>query len=220
MHDNLAEEGGTYTAFAGHELLVSGGLRAVVLGAKAAGEAGRAGPVLVFEDRTGTQIDFDLQGSEAEVLRKLASHPLALQAAARAVADGAAAEPARRAGPGRPKLGVVGREVTLLPRHWEWLEAQPGGASVTLRRLVEHARKQGGANADRARVAWEAAAKFMWVMAGDLPDFEEASRALYARDVDALFARSVSWPKDIADHLRRLVIEATRLSAANEPVPG
>src|ERR1700739_3037247 len=48
---------------------------------------------------------------------------------------------AETARPGRPKLGVVAREVTLLPRHWDWLATQPGGGSVALRKLVGEARR-------------------------------------------------------------------------------
>ncbi len=79
-------------------------------------------------------------------------------------------QPAEPRGRGRPKLGVVAREVTLLPRHWDWLNAQPGGASVALRKLVEQARRANG-DADRARAAREAAYHFMSAMAGDLPAF-------------------------------------------------
>ncbi len=88
-------------------------------------------------------------------------------------------------GPGRPKLGVVGREVTLLPRHWDWLSAQPGGASVTLRKLVEAARKQGQGE-QKIRQTQDVAYRFMYAIAGDLPGFEEAARALYAWDLGRL----------------------------------
>jgi len=108
-----------------------------------------------------------------------------------------------RAGRGRPKLGVVAREVTLLPRHWEWLGAQPGGASVALRKLVEVARRASG-DRDRGRAARDAAYHFMSVMAGNLPGFEEASRALFADD-RRRFAELISgWPGDIRDHVVKL----------------
>jgi hypothetical protein len=117
---------------------------------------------------------------------------------------------ATRIGPGRPKLGVVCREVSLLPRHWSWLEQHPGGASVALRKLVEDARKRGHGK-ERARVAWEAAGKFMWVMAGNLSGFEEASRALYAKDQARLVSLIRDWPGDVRSHVERLVGESTRL---------
>lgn len=173
-----------YTAFAGHQRLASGPKRTVLLALKAHHDAGagRGERVLVFEDRTGKQVDFDLRGTPEEVI-------------ARAEA---------RKGPGRPRLGVVSREVTLLPRHWEWLEQQPGGISPALRRLVEEARKREPDRA-RARATREAAGRFMWALAGDLPGFEEASRALYAGDLERLHALVRGWPEDVRDHLAHLV---------------
>ena len=109
-----------------------------------------------------------------------------------------AAPPPRR---GRPKLGVVAREVTLLQRHWDWLAAQPGGASATLRRLVEAARKADGGAAERRDACWRA----MNALAGDLPGFEEASRALYAGDTTGFAARIESWPEGLRVYLLRMV---------------
>jgi hypothetical protein len=111
---------------------------------------------------------------------------------------------APRRSPGRPKLGVVAREVTLLPRHWEWLARQPGGASVVLRRLVEEARRSGG-GADDARQARDAAYRFMSAIGGNLPGFEEASRALFRGDLQALDEQISEWPAGVRDHLRTLV---------------
>ena len=148
-------------------------------------------PILVFDDRTGKQVDFDLRGSPEEVL-------------ARALPP---------AGPGRPRLGVVAREVTLLPRHWEWLAEQPGGASVTLRKLVEQARKT-SAPADRARAAQDAAYRFASAMAGNEPGYEEAMRALYAGDAAAFDERTAVWPRDVRDHVR--VLAADALAPAGE----
>src|SRR3984957_11907417 len=102
-------------------------------------------------------------------------------------------------GRGRPKLGVVAREVTLLPRHWEWLATQPGGASVALRKLVEEARRT-HADKDKIRKAQERAYHFMSAMAGDLPGFEEATRALFA-DNRSKFKETIgTWPVDVHDH--------------------
>jgi hypothetical protein len=97
--------------------------------------------------------------------------------------------------------------VTLLPRHWEWLNAQPGGASVALRRLVDAARRSHG-ETDRGRAAREAAYHFMAAMAGDLPHFEEASRALFAHDRHKLESLIAAWPGDIRRHLVRLAFGA------------
>ncbi len=110
--------------------------------------------------------------------------------------------PERRAA-GRPRLGVVPREVTLLPRHWDWLAEQPGGASVTLRRLVDQARRTSG-EADRIRRSREAAYQFMTVMAGNRPGFEEALRALFAGHRARFTELIAGWPADIREHALEL----------------
>lgn len=110
-------------------------------------------------------------------------------------------------GPGRPKLGVVAREVTLLPRHWEWLNGQPGGASVALRKLVDEARRANDGK-DRVRQAREAAYRFMSVMAGNERGFEEATRALFAGDRERFEEFVASWPADVRDHAKRLAAAA------------
>jgi uncharacterized protein len=205
--ENLMTKVTEYSVFAGDRLIVSGNLETTVLRTKAYLARGEADTVLIFDNQNGQEIDFDFRGTSEEVLGRLSSHPLV-----------AKAEPvtAQRKGPGRPKLGVVSREVSLLPRHWEWLEQQSGGMSVALRKLVEEARKagQGKQLAQRAR---DVAGKFMWVMAGNLPNFEEASRALYADNPDRLRELIRDWPADIRNHLERLVLELTRLNReANE----
>jgi hypothetical protein len=191
------------TAFDGPFHLTSGSLRNVALSIKRAIGNGVAGPVLVFDDATGAVIDLDLRGSEEEVLARLTQ------------AAPASAEPAAPRGPGRPKLGVVAREVTLLPRHWEWLGAQPGGASVALRKLVEAARRA-NAGSDQRRVRQEAAYRFMAAIAGDLPGFEEAARALFADDRQGFVDRIQAWPPDIRDHAVLLAFGADQQSASPE----
>ena len=106
-------------------------------------------------------------------------------------------------GPGRPKLGVVSREVTLLPRHWDWLNSQPGGASVTLRKLVEEARRVSSSR-DKIRRSQEVTYRFMHAIAGDLPGFEEATRSLYARDRERFNNLINAWPPDIREHVQKL----------------
>jgi hypothetical protein len=184
----------SYTAFAGVRKVASGTLEATVQRAKEQLDAGETAPILVFEDRTGTQLDFDWRGTPDDVRRRLASHPH--------FAPAASASP--RGGPGRPRLGVVSREVSLLPRHWSWLADQPGGASAALRRLVDEARKRDPANDDVRRVR-EAASRFLWAVAGNLPDFEEVTRALFAGDDERLFALVDSWPADVREHLATLL---------------
>ncbi|WP_328702973.1 DUF2239 family protein [Arenibaculum pallidiluteum] len=193
------------TAFEGNRKLASGPLGEVVLAVKAASEAGPAGPLLVFDDGTGCVLDLDLRGTGAEVVARLSQDPPApLLAQGQGMPSPAAdAADTGTRGRGRPKLGVVGREVTLLPRHWDWLAAQPGGASVALRKLVDEARRTGDARR-RQRVAQERAYRFMAAMAGDLPGFEEAARALFANEPAAFAQRTASWPEDLRRHAARL----------------
>jgi hypothetical protein len=170
----------TCTAFAGARRIAQGTLAEVALAAFAAD----GGPILAFDDATGRVVDLDLSGSAAEVAARYAP-----------VAD------AR--GPGRPKLGVVAREVTLLPRQWDWLASQPGGASAALRRLVDAARKQGEA-AEQERLARERVYRFLHALGGDFTGFEALSRALFAGDGATFEAGLAAWPEDIAAHARQL----------------
>ena len=180
-----------FTTFAGPRRLATGSLLANALAVQAA--HADVGPCLTFDDATGRVVDLDLRGDAAALA---ARYPEAATEAAPVVDD----EPRGR---GRPKLGVVAREVTLLPRHWDWLAAQPGGASVALRKLVEQARKA-GAGAEAARAAQERAYKFMSALAGDLPDFEEATRALFANDTTRFENLMAAWPADVRAHALRL----------------
>ncbi len=116
---------------------------------------------------------------------------------------------ASRNGPGRPKLGVIAREVTLLPRHWQWLSAQPGGASVALRRLVDDARRT-HAGSDRRRAAQEAAYRFMTALAGDASGFEQATRALFAADAHRFEEHTSGWPEDVREHAQMLAMDVFR----------
>lgn len=180
-----------YTAFAGPKLLASGPLAEVAVAVKIATGV-MADPVIIFDNATGKSLDVDLRGSHREIVARL-------QPQAPAETDA----PVEPRGRGRPKLGVVAREITLLPRHWDWLASQPGGASVALRKLVDEARRANG-DRDRARKARDAAYHFMSTMAGDLPDFEEASRALFAADRRKFGELIAAWPTDIRDHVIRL----------------
>ena len=186
------------TAFSGNYRIASGELRHVALKAKQAFDAHPERPVLVFDDADARALELPLELPPADLLAWL-SRPQRL--------DGDAAEPERRRRPGRPKLGVVPREVTLLPRHWDWLAAQPGGASVALRRLVDAARKV-SAGDDRRRAAQEAAYRFMQAMAGDQPGYEDATRALFAGDVARFEERTAAWPEDVREHASLLAADA------------
>ncbi|MBS0247731.1 MAG: DUF2239 family protein [Proteobacteria bacterium] len=177
------------TAFDGSRRLASGPYAEVAVTVKERVLSHPDAAVLIFDDRSGREIDFDLRGSGRDIAERIAKQ------------FAATTEPARAAG--RPKLGVVSREVTLLPRHWEWLAAQQGGASATLRRLVESASRGGD---DRAvlRQLQERAYRFMSAMAGNLPGFEEASRALFAGKIADMEMHMAGWPEDVRAHVLRL----------------
>jgi uncharacterized protein len=187
------------TAFRGHRRLAAGPLTEVALAVRREMDGDRNATVLVFDDASGHAIDLDLRGDKAEIVGRLAQHPF-VKAREKEQDDG----PRR---PGRPRLGVVAREVTLLPRHWEWLNAQPGGASVTLRKLIDEAR-QGSGTRDRVRRASEVAYRFLSAMSGNEPGYEEAVRALFARDRDRFTALIAAWPRDVADYAARLAAPA------------
>ncbi|NGO66754.1 DUF2239 family protein [Rhizobium daejeonense] len=200
----------TCTAFAGDRLLLSAPLSEVALAVKRSPD--EVGAVLVFDDTTGRPIDLDLRGSDAEVLERLSQPPKAYPGRYRPkteVAPGPTeSEEIRSPAPrGRPNLGVVAREVTLLPRQWEWLGEQPGGASATLRRLVEEARKGAGPRQQR-RAAQDAAYQFMHAIAGDLAGYEEATRALFGDDRTSLEQQIATWPEDIRTYALRLAFGA------------
>lgn len=178
----------TCTAFRGGIRIASGPLNDVALKAKAVIDADATAQILIFDDATAHPVEVDFRGTPTDVLGRLE----------KGVSAAAEASGPRR-GPGRPKLGVVAREVTLLPRHWDWLNKQPGGASVTLRKLVEEARRGNGAK-DRVRRSQEAAYRFMVALAGNEAGFEEAARALFAGN-EALFNQQIqTWPPDVRDH--------------------
>ena len=182
----------SFTAFEGRRRLITGTLAEVALAVK---RAGQAAPIVIFSDATGRSLDLDLRGSDEEIVARLPK-----TAPASVEPEAQASEPRGR---GRPKLGVVAREVTLLPRHWEWLNARPGGASVALRKLVDEARRANG-DRDRQRAARDAAYHFMSTMAGNLTNFEEASRALFADDERRFTGLIAEWPPDIRDHIVKL----------------
>jgi hypothetical protein len=163
--------------------------------------------ILIFDDRTSRQVELDLRGNVADVLARFSAPP----------PDASANDTPR--GPGRPKLGVVSREVALLPRHWEWLGRQPGGASVALRKLIDEVRRQ-HAGRDQRREAQEAVYRFMSAIGGDLPGFEEATRALYASDRQRFDAEIEAWPADVRSHARKLAAPAFAAEPAAEHVTG
>lgn len=176
-----------YTAFENHKILCRGNLNQVILKVKKRIDKGSNASLIIFSDDTGKSMDFNFQGSEEDVLKRLVvfhKDPDSTESIG---------------GPGRPKLGVVSREVSLLPRHWEWLATQSGGASATLRKLVEEAKKK-TATLHETKASQERTYKFMSVMAGDLKGYEEALRALYRKDKKLFLMHIHEWPEDIREH--------------------
>jgi steroid delta-isomerase-like uncharacterized protein len=186
----------TYTAFAGARRIAAGTLRDMIPILKSRFDADRSETVLVFEAETGRQVDFDLRGSLDDVLtRELPTQPR---------------------GPGRPRLGVASREISLLPRHWIWLEQQPHGISGALRRVLERTiRSQPGS--ERARQIRVALSGFLSSMAGNRPNYEEACRALYAGDTARFESLVRRWPADIREYVVGHAREAARLDQPQPP---
>lgn len=175
-----------YTCFAGHQKIASGALPEVVITAKHAQENSESAQPLIFENASGRQVDFDMRGTDEETLARIPSSP---------------EENTTPAGRGRPKLGVIAREVTLLPRHWDWLATQPGGASTTLRKLVDEARR---ADHNSLRQRRERTYHFMLAIAGNQSDFDEANRALFTGNEERFEQLIASWPADIREHIHLL----------------
>ena len=181
-----------FVCFFGPNRIAEGSLSDVALAAWRLEQSKPVQPVLTFNRETGAVVDLNLSGTENDVVNRY-------------IAVGEA--PPKR---GRPKLGVIPREITLLPRHWEWLARQPGGASATLRRLIDLARKTRSTQ-DAARERVEAAYKFMAAMAGDLPLFEEASRELFAYNFVGLETLITKWPADIRNEIMRYLQKDSEL---------
>jgi len=185
----------TYVAFVGHRQLARGAIKEVARACKLQLDSDPHRPLLIFDDETGYSIDLDFRGSVDDVIDRLSDHPLLSQGASRA-------QEARK--PGRPKLGVLSKEVSLLPRHWEWLRSQPRSVSATLRALVEKASRENDSEARSKRVM-ASIHRFMWSLSGDLPNFEEASRAFFAFDYEGFFETIAQWPEDVRIYLEEQV---------------
>ena len=170
--------------------------------AKSVLERDKYARILVFDDRTSDLIELDFRGTQEDVLRRVNAMTMS-----EAKEEENVDQSADRRRPGRPKLGVVAREITLLPRHWDWLTDQPGGASVAIRKLVDEARRVNRVK-DSVRAARESAYRFLFVMAGDEPGFEEAARALFAGNHDRFLDIIEQWPIDIGNHAKRLTANA------------
>ncbi len=206
----VGTKGKTFTAFAGLKIIASGALKHVAQTTKKAIDDGETDFVLIFDDATAQPIEVDFRGTLKDVVSRIDESTRADRTKldtdskdADAARDGDSRHDDSNRGPGRPKLGVVSREVTLLPRHWEWLNSQPGGASVALRKLVDEARHT-NTGKEAIRQSQEAAYRFMSAMAGNLPGFEESARALFAGNVLKFTEHTREWPADIYKYSRKL----------------
>lgn len=186
----------TCTAFDGVTKIAHGPLIKIAVSLKNYMTKNPKATVLIFDDQTSRPVEIDLRGTTETILRRI-------EQSEASDSEIESQEAERKPGPGRPKLGVIAKEVTLLPQHWEWLSQQPGGASVTLRKLVEEARKKNHFK-DQLRQKQEAIYNFMTAMAGDLPYYEEALRALYGKDSKKFASLVKCWPKDIRAHTLKL----------------
>ena len=196
---------GQYTAFIGARRVSVGPLRDVAIEVKRVVDAGEHLLPVIFDDVTSQVVDIDFRGTNADVVARLAAPTGGSGEASDEHDTSPYLETTRPRG--RPKLGVVAREVTLLPRHSDWLAAHPGGASAPVRRSVDAAR-QASAEPNRLRQAKESAHRFMSAMAGNEAGFEEATRALFALDPARFLEMTESWPEDVRDHARGLAARA------------
>jgi len=189
-----------YTAFENRSIIAKGSIEEVVLVIKKRIGIGSHTTALIFDDELGRTIDIDFSGTLDDVRQKLGVF---------VPKESKETLP----GPGRPKLGVISREVSLLPQHWEWLALQRGGASLTLRKLVDTA-KNGSTSNCQPRFYQDAVAQFMSVMAGDLPNYEEALRMLYRKDKVNFFSQIKNWPEDVKAHIKKM---ASPIFAPDKP---
>ncbi len=190
------QESPSWLAFVKTRCIAKGKPQEVVAAVKKHIDVHENDNLLVFDAGTSQLVELDFRGTPASVLKRMGMNDSEKPPSATA--------PIVERSPGRPRLGVTGREVTLLPRHWEWLGSQPGGASVALRKLVEQAIRA-NQESDRQRNAQESACRFMTAMAGNNPGYEEATRALFSGDLTRLAELIAKWPRDIRSHTLSLV---------------
>jgi hypothetical protein len=200
----------TFTAFEGTQQIASGSWPNISTKVRTQDALRELAPVLIFNDITGEVIDFDPRRTQQRPPFQIAETETGTPPKSEATPSD---EGARR--PGRPRLGVVAREVTLLPRHWDWLARQPGGASVALRKLVEEARRKNQGR-DRLRLAREAAYRFMSAMAGNEQGFEEATRALFGGEQERFAELVEPWPIDVRSYAKKLAARAFECTAGEQ----
>jgi len=187
-------------SFVGPKLIAEGELLDVALASKTAADSGPTEPLLIF-DEDSQLVEIDFRGTADAVADRIRHGQKEYTDSIEQTADADGSDQKQK--PGRPKLGVVAREVTLLPRHWDWLNVQPGGASVTLRKLIDSARKE-NADGNSLKKKQEIAYRFMSAMAGNEPGFEPATRALFALDAKNFESAMATWPTDVKSHTQKL----------------
>jgi hypothetical protein len=181
-----------YTAFENHQRIAQGTLIEIATAIKKRLGKASHGDAILFSDATGKVMEINFQGNLKTVLQRLAVFQTDTK-------NPETKNVETQPGPGRPKLGVVSREISLLPNQWEWLASQPGGASPVLRRLVDEARRKANTEPTPAQLQ-EKAYRFLSVIAGDLPLYEEALRALYQSDQKKFITAMKSWPEAISSY--------------------
>lgn len=184
----------TYTAFENFKKLISGDLEKVLLLVKKRLNTNPTARILIFSDTTGKQMDFDLSGTESDIIER---HKIYTT---RSIETQSTTQPTV----GRPKLGVIPREISLLPSHWEWLHNQNGGASSTIRQLIDEKVKSVSIEKLKRKQSQEITYKFLSSIAGDLPHYEDSLRYLYRSDLKKFKEQISSWPKDISEHALHL----------------
>jgi hypothetical protein len=168
------------TAFLGDQRIASGERDQVTRLVEERYDAADQQAIIAFDDATGRRVDLDYWDAGS---------------------GGSAGAAAPRRRPGRPKMGVIAREVTLLPRHWEWLARQSGGASATIRRLIEAASR----SAPDPKGRRDAVYHFLNATCGDRPGYEAALRALYQGDRDRFADAVADWPVDLREYAGSLL---------------
>lgn len=184
----------SYTVFDKFQILSQGSLNEVAIAVKKRLRIQSDARILIFSDSTGRQVDLDFSGTEKDTLERLKIY------------IPKTASP--HTGAGRPKLGVIPREISLLPHHWEWLLNQEGGASSAIRRLIDEKNKPALLAKDKIKQAQEVTYKFLSAIAGDLPHFEDVIRFLYRKDKKKFENLMSDWPKDIVKYSTALANQA------------
>ena len=179
-----------YTAFENKKILTEGNLNEVATIVFHRLKENKSANILIFSDQSGRIIDLGFSGTERQMLERLKIY--------------CHQEIQSYPGAGRPRLGVVTREISLLPKHWEWLLGQDGGASACLRKLIDEKMSESELPKKAIMFAQEKTYKFLHAIAGDLPNFENAIRYLYRKDQSSFLKQISDWPDDVQTYALKL----------------